>query len=403
MPGRCKLLIASGLAGVLGAALAGCQPAAATRIAATTIPAAAPATRTPRPPATETADSANLATPTPSATPPPAAIGPELYPAGVNPLTGLPVADPAVLERAPLLIMVSNESPEVRPQSGLMAADHVWEYQMEGFRQTRYTAVIYSQTPERVGSVRSVRLINTEHLRPAYDGLLVISGASAGVYRLMLDSPWWDRVFREEEEQDHLVRIRDIPRPNTDFYHALFAIPAELWRYADERGVNARPSLQGLTFAGAAPPGGIPTREMVIDFPEDGPIHRWAYDPDIGRWLSFTTDQKAMMEETPDHDLLAGQQLAFDNVVLISVPHYLAPIIEDQRGNLSSVGVRLIGYGDAVLLRDGQRYPVRWWRSQDGMIRLRDADHRPVPLKPGTTWFVTASSNMFTPEVRFRP
>ncbi|NDJ52345.1 MAG: DUF3048 domain-containing protein, partial [Chloroflexi bacterium] len=67
---------------------------------------------------------------TPTATPLPGPYGPTGYPENVNPLTGLPVDDVAVLERRPLLIKVSNESDRVRPQSGLAFADHVWEYQM---------------------------------------------------------------------------------------------------------------------------------------------------------------------------------------------------------------------------------------------------------------------------------
>lgn len=157
------------------------------------------------------------------ATPTPATIGPETYPEGVNPLTGLAVPDPAVLERRPLLVKVSNESDQVRPWSGLAFANHVWEYQMEGFAATRFTAVLYSQTPERIGSVRSTRLIDVEHLVDMYGGLLATSGGSSNrsaggpprIRELLLAAPWSERVISMDYGfgDPYLVRIPDIPRP----------------------------------------------------------------------------------------------------------------------------------------------------------------------------------------------
>lgn len=350
-------------------------------------------------------------TPSPTATPSPTPVpvygpDPEGYPEDINPLTGLPVDDPAILERRPALVKVSNESPEVRPQSGLSFADHVWEYQMEGWGQTRFTAVYYSQSPERVGSVRSVRLIDTGVLIPMYDAILAYSGSSMGM-TTELKNTYWERVFREELDRTHLVRIRDIPVEGTDYYHALFAVPEDLWEYADERGVGKperRP--EGLVFSPQVPPGGEPTGEAVVDFPGSGPLHRWTYDAMSERWLSSTEDQKALAEESPDIDLLTGEQLAFDNVVILYAEHYLADFIEDVPSGLLSVGVILEGEGDAILLRDGQRYEVTWRREGDDMVQFFDADDGLIPFKPGTTWFsvtVTGEFEEYQAAVDFKP
>jgi hypothetical protein len=44
--------------------------------------------------------------------------------------------------------------------------------------------------------------------------------------------------------------------------------------------------------------------------------------------------------------------------------------------------------GDAILLRDGQRYDGRWVRpTRESMISLRTADGDLLYLKPGNTWF----------------
>ena len=66
--------------------------------------------------------------PLPTVTATPAAVAQEAtpFPLDVDPLTGLKVEDPGLLEHSPLAIKVSN-SPEVRPQSGLSSADLVFE------------------------------------------------------------------------------------------------------------------------------------------------------------------------------------------------------------------------------------------------------------------------------------
>src|SRR5207237_8366910 len=101
-------------------------------------------------------------TPYPSWEPTPlGAVGPFNFPAGVNPLTGLPVDDPAVLQRRPLAVKISNAPVLVRPQAGIGDADLVFEHLTEG-RLTRFTAVFWTHTPPRVGSIRSARLIDLE-------------------------------------------------------------------------------------------------------------------------------------------------------------------------------------------------------------------------------------------------
>src|SRR5262249_40987630 len=120
------------------------------------------------------------ALPTATNTPlPPGIIGPDSYPENVDPLTGLVVDDPSVLNRRPLLVKISNAPPVVRPQSGISIADVIFEEYAEG-GWTRFTAVFYSHGGQHIGSVRSVRLIDLQ-LTPAFDGVLVFSGGSLGV------------------------------------------------------------------------------------------------------------------------------------------------------------------------------------------------------------------------------
>ncbi|NDJ75964.1 MAG: DUF3048 domain-containing protein, partial [Chloroflexi bacterium] len=105
-------------------------------------------------------------------------IGPEEYPEGINPLTGLPVYDPEVLLRRPILVKVVNAPDMARPQWGLPQADVVWEYWMPG-GFTRFAAIFYSQSPERVGPIRSLRMPDFE-LAHIYNSLIATSGMANG-------------------------------------------------------------------------------------------------------------------------------------------------------------------------------------------------------------------------------
>ena len=77
-----------------------------------------------------------------------------------NPLTGLP-GDPTRLTKRPVAVVVNNR-PVARTQYGLSAADVVYEYVMDGWYVTRFTAIYYGNEVERIGPVRSARLINEQ-------------------------------------------------------------------------------------------------------------------------------------------------------------------------------------------------------------------------------------------------
>ena len=118
--------------------LTACQPATEIPTATATITP----TVTPGPSPTVTAS--------PTITPQPTAItlalGPQEFPPGVNPLTGLAVADPALLDIPALLISISHFPATARPQAGLSFASLVYEFSItEG--ATRHLAVFYGNKP----------------------------------------------------------------------------------------------------------------------------------------------------------------------------------------------------------------------------------------------------------------
>ncbi|HMR72633.1 MAG TPA: DUF3048 domain-containing protein [Candidatus Saccharibacteria bacterium] len=72
-----------------------------------------------------------------------------------SPLTGVEVADEAATKKAVIAVMIEN-SPDARPQSGLVDAEIVFEAVAEG-GITRFIALYQTANPDLIGPVRSLR------------------------------------------------------------------------------------------------------------------------------------------------------------------------------------------------------------------------------------------------------
>ncbi len=306
----------------------------------------------------------------------PGSIGPYTFPDDVNPLTGLKVSDPAVLNRRPMVVKISNAPPIVRPQAGIGEADIVYEHYAEG-GLTRFSAIFYDQLPERVGSIRSARLIDNE-LMPMYKGLLVYSGASNGVNEVNAKSDFSDRLYMGILfGQPYYFRDETIDAP-----HNLFANLSALAQKATEEGKNARQDLHGMAFRQEPPPGDDGSG-IAADIHYIATYAQWVYDGNSGTYKRFSDNQ-------PHDDALTKQQVTADNVVILYAEHSFTDIVESEfQGKKSySIEVKLWFEGDAVLLRDGKRYDCHWWRpTREDMVRVMTKDGQLLYFKPGTTWF----------------
>jgi hypothetical protein len=318
----------------------------------------------------------------------PDAIGPDIFEPDINPLTGLPVSDPAVLKRRPLIVKVSNAPPLVRPQAGIGAADLVYEHYAEG-GLTRFSAIYYGQSPERVGSIRSARLIDYE-LVPMYQGMLAFSGASIGVEDKLNTSDFADRLFKGVLfGLPYYWRDESIEIP-----HNMFTNTAALWQLATSQGINQPPNLHGMVFH-AAPPQGSVGAVNVIDLRYRATRVRWEYDPASSLYHRFADGQGHF-------DANTLQQITAANVVVIYADHTFTDIVESEfQGSKSySIEIKLWFEGDAILFRDGQRYDARWIRpTRYDLMALRTLDGQFLYLKPGNTWFqVVRLPEQQTPE-----
>lgn len=98
---------------------------------------------------------------------------------GQWPLTGLPADGPA--PKHPVLVVKVDNTASSIPQVGLGAADLVAEELVEG-GATRLAVFYYSQIPDRVGPVRSMRATDIGIVQPA-EAVLVASGGAPPTVR----------------------------------------------------------------------------------------------------------------------------------------------------------------------------------------------------------------------------
>ena len=98
---------------------------------------------------------------------------------GEWPLTGLPAEGAA--PRHPVMVVKIDNSAASTPQVGLSGADLVAEELVEG-GSTRLAVFYYSQVPDRVGPVRSMRATDIGIVEPA-EAVLVASGGAPPTVR----------------------------------------------------------------------------------------------------------------------------------------------------------------------------------------------------------------------------
>ena len=296
---------------------------------------------------------------------------------GRNPLTGEAVSNPANLQRRPLAVKLSN-APAVytRPQSGLNDADLVFEHTTEG-NLTRFTAIVYGETPPRLGPVRSARLIDIE-LPAMYDAALGYSGSSNGVASLLQNSDFRDRILYAWEKGYYRTG-EDKP-----VEHTLYATPELLWEALSEMGLNNPPNFTTTNvFSNEPPAGGTPAMALNLDY--NWTLVNWRYDPASGRYLRWTDD-------IPHLDGNTGEQVSAANVIVIAPNHaYDAEICEQINNDGTcaalSVEVQLWGSGGGSVFRDGQQYDVTWERlGRTDSLTFKDSEGNPFPLKIGNSW-----------------
>ncbi len=301
--------------------------------------------------------------------------GPDSYPPGINPLTGLPVDHSENLDRRPLLVKIDNYPAEVRPQSEVMQADLVWEYLLTG-GATRFAALYLANDPDHVGPVRSARLTDFELVR-VYRALFAYSGMAQGE----LDILKTDGLAISRAVTGGCPALCRVPKAGTAYEHTLFGDAAALRDLADQLHRDTTPEpIYGMAFDASAPRNGTALSAIRVGYRQTDVD--WTYDASSGRWLRAEDGQ-------PHLDAAINQQISAANVLVLEADHIEQPYTSDGYwgpGNFA-YATPLLGEGRVFLFRDGQYVEGLWKRDDRSQpLRYTDLAGNDLPFKPGNTW-----------------
>jgi len=318
-------------------------------------------------------------------------VGPFDFPSDINPLTGLPVPNPALLERRPIVAKIPNYPHSVRPQSGITLADQIYEYYLE-WDLTRFAAVFYGNDAARFGPLRSARVFD-ENLIRMYNAIFVFNGADQRVFKYYEKRELDPNYFVVERFCPPLCRDDSIPS-----YNNLFGNTAQVHEHITGWGLpDERHDLSGNFFSSA---GGLdfkPGTEVFVTYSYANYAY-WAYHEPSERYIRYqgtvdNVDGKSANYEM-HMDAFTGQPLTVDNVIILLVPHSFF----HKSSDTEFFQMDLTGSGEAYLFRDNKAYPARWHRFKERRpLAIIDLDGKPLALKPGVTFFQVMNS---TSEVR---
>lgn len=292
------------------------------------------------------------------------------------PLTGLSAPDETDPADIRVLSVKIENSPAARPQSGLQAADVVYESITEG-GITRFNCLYHSQVPATVGPVRSARLSDID-IVPQYGALFAFSGAS-GPVNSAVRAAGLENLSQDAGVTSGYRRSRERKAP-----HNLFLDIGMIRAEAVRRGYPATQSVRALGFERTPLAAGTPVSRITIPF-STANTAAWTYDAPSDLYLR--TNNGAVHS-----DALTGTQIGSRNVVVVWA-RTTAVSKRDVTGS-RTFDIELVGSGRVSVFRNGQRYDGTWEASKDAPPVFKAADGTIIRLAPGNTWMQVVPTNV---------
>jgi len=293
-----------------------------------------------------------------------------------SPLTGVQVA-PALAKRATVGVMIEN-SPDARPQSGLMEAGVVYEAVAEG-GITRFLALFQETNPASVGPIRSSRPYYLDWLLP-FDASYAHVGGSPEALQQIKDL--------HVKDLDQFVNGSSYDRITTRYApHNVYTSIDRLYSLAQSKGYTTS-TFTGFARKTKESPVATPTAKTV-DFTISGPLFNAHYDYDA------TTNSYLRSEGGKPHmDLTSGKQLAPKVVIGLVVPSTL-----EADGTHSSYATT--GSGTMYVFQDGTVTQGTWKKdSRTAQFTFTDSTGQTLKLNPGQTWISVVNA---TTDVAYKP
>lgn len=299
-------------------------------------------------------------------------------------------------KHGPLGIMIENHQ-DARPQSGLSAADVVYEAVAEG-GITRFLALFYCQDGGQVGPVRSARTYFLDFVSeygsfPLYTH---VGGANtpgpADALSQINDYGWGGYNDLNQFSIGFPVFWRDYNRLGhpAATEHTMYSTTAKLWDFAkNSRGltnVDKNDNKWDATFV----PYSFKDDATGADRPTSQTVHVefWSgYSQYFVDWIydKATNFYKRNNAGVPHIDLDTKKQLTTKNIVVLFMQESNA---NDGYENNLHLLYKTKGSGNAIVFRDGVKTTATWRKdSRTSRTLLFDANGNQIKFDRGTIWF----------------
>ncbi len=292
----------------------------------------------------------------------------------IAPLTGETVAE-EVTQR-PIIVTINNH-PAARPQSGLAAADMIYEMLAEG-DVTRLLAVYQSELPENVGPVRSARSYFVD-MAKGFGAFYVAHGYSPEA-KTMLSNQVVDNINGMNYDGTLFKRSKDRVAPHNSYITA-----ENILNGAEKVGASmiySEKVHQAFYEPDERGKIGIETSQVDIYYGNNEYFHNsYVYDHQNNRYgrQSAGVDTK---------DMLTGEALTFANVLFFEMKHQTID-------NVGRQDIDLTSGGNAYVFQNGNMREVKW-ANIDGLPMAVEESGELVKLVPGESWihFVPSSPGL---------
>ena len=293
-----------------------------------------------------------------------------------SPLTGLYVSDSIAATR-PVAIMINNIS-QALPQSGVLAADVIYEAPVEG-GITRLMAIYQNYASlAKLGSVRSSRLYYAQ-AAVEYDAIYAHFGQSKYAVNFLNSSAIDNLSAMEAVGNTVYFRTSDRVAP-----HNAYASGDRILKGISQKGYRSTISEDyrcPLVFTEDGEKitlnGGGATR-IYPGYASNKPY--FVYDSASGTYLRYQYGGAHMDRET-------GTQLSVTNVIIQFAP-------AAYQGDEKTWDFTLTGTGSGYCFTGGTMEKISWSRaSLTGVTTYYRADGSPLVLNNGKTWVCLVQSS----------
>lgn len=282
----------------------------------------------------------------------------------VCPIDGTPLKE---LPLRPVVVTIDNFAP-ARPQSGLGAADLIYEIPAEG-GITRFLALYFHGKAEKIGPIRSARPYLAA-LAQEWHGVFIHAG----------ESPQAQTYFKKE----NLNHINEMFHPQGFWRdksrkapHNLYSSSENLWQEIAKKGWDQKTDIAAFPFRTKEEAflEGLEAPQVTIHYPYGRVVFK--NDVTSGLYQRFLGDKAQIDKET-------GEQLTAANIIVQETRIRTF----DGEGRLE---IDLVGEGKAWLFSGGRMIEGSWMKKAGERTRYLDPAGNEFILQPGQTWIEIVS------------